>query len=225
MMAPAKSFEMSMTFSRLCKPTPSKRRKAAVCATLFVTATHSSLPASTSFLICAWASAEKYPCVATAKIRAVGANSRRATQTLAMLPQVSNMSSTMMMASMFSASVSAMILISPTPPTFLRNLSTIMKPTRSSSAMRRVNFRPPPSVAQTTRRSWLKPGTLHRMKSARYLSEQSSSSTVPTGEKPASAWLCRSTTKKRSAPAVFMHLSSSFGGIASPATSRRSCRA
>mmetsp|Transcript_102979 Transcript_102979/g.258287 ORF Transcript_102979/g.258287 Transcript_102979/m.258287 type:complete len:249 (+) Transcript_102979:35-781(+) len=118
-----------------------------------------------------------------------------------------------------------MILISPGPPAFGLKRSAMINPVLSSSAIRRVNFIPPPLVAHTRKRSWSKSAMVVRMKWAIYLSALNSSSTAPAGEKAASAWLCKSIVRNRSAPAVRIHRKRSFGGIASPATTRLSCRA
>mmetsp|Transcript_12915 Transcript_12915/g.29323 ORF Transcript_12915/g.29323 Transcript_12915/m.29323 type:complete len:287 (-) Transcript_12915:409-1269(-) len=223
MAAPAKSREMSTTLSLPSRPMALKRSVVAVCATLFVTATHSTLQVSTSSLIRTAASPEKYPCVARPYIFEAGAKSCSALQTSTRVPHVSNMSSTTMIASAWSLLL-AMILTLPLPPPCGRIRSAIMKPVRSSPAMWRVSVIPPPLVAQTTVLSGSNPGTLLRMKSAKYIVQLNSSNTVLEGANATSASLCRSAVRNRSAPAVFMHRSSSLGGMASPATSRRSCR-
>mmetsp|Transcript_15918 Transcript_15918/g.41137 ORF Transcript_15918/g.41137 Transcript_15918/m.41137 type:complete len:256 (+) Transcript_15918:579-1346(+) len=134
------------------------------------------------------------------------------------------MSSTMMMV-LGCDDASAMIFTWLTSPALALNLSAIMKPTPSSSAILRVRFAPPASVAQQRASSGLKSGTLSLMKLPRYFSQVSSSRAACAGLKPDSAWLWRSMVTKRSHPAVTIKWRSSFGAIASPASNFLSCLA
>mmetsp|Transcript_92905 Transcript_92905/g.262984 ORF Transcript_92905/g.262984 Transcript_92905/m.262984 type:complete len:226 (+) Transcript_92905:504-1181(+) len=121
--------------------------------------------------------------------------------------------------------VSEMILTLASSPTFVRKVSAIMNPTCSSSAIARVRFAAPASIAHTKVSSWVMSGMWSRMKLARYFTPASSSRGVWAGQKPHSAWLWRSIVTNRSAPAVTMRCKSSFGAMASPASNFLSCRA
>mmetsp|Transcript_47191 Transcript_47191/g.119438 ORF Transcript_47191/g.119438 Transcript_47191/m.119438 type:complete len:228 (-) Transcript_47191:386-1069(-) len=224
-MAPANSRDTSTTLRRSSIPTSRKRWSGPVRLTLLVTTIHCKLQLCTSSRTTEAALPEKKPCEATAYNLALGAKSCKALHTSARLPQVSNMSSTTITDLIVSSRSEDMIFKSPLPPALGRIRSTIIKPMPSSVAIRRVIPMPPPLVAQTKALSASKPSTFSRMKLARYLLALNSSSTVLPGANPTSASLCKSTVRKRSAPAVFKQRNISVAAMPSPADDLRSCRA